>query len=187
MNKNFAILFSIAMLLASAQVRSHTLDFSLNNDAVGVDFTTQMTKSELNFGAGLLHHQDNGDVYYGSLFVADNVNKQSGILAGLGGRAYFIDADRTDESGTALGLGGFINWEIPSVPNLSLRSDLYYAPDVLSFDEINGYIDFTARIQYRLIEQAWVYLGFRHAEAKTDAPGKTKLDESGNIGLMLWF
>lgn len=175
------------LVVISANAYTHTLDLNLNNDVVALDYTTQIEKSELNVGAGLLHHQDNGDVYYGSFFVADNVNKQSGILAGIGGRAYYVDADRSDESGTAIGLGGFLNWEIPTVTNLSLRSDFYYAPDVLSFDEIEGYTDFNARVQYRIIEQAWIYLGYRYTEAKTEGPGKAKLDEGGHLGIMLWF
>lgn len=178
---------AVAVLAASANVQSHTLDLNLNNDAVALDYSTQLNKSELNVGAGLLHHQDYGDVYYGSFFVADNVNKQSGILAGIGGRAYYFDIDRSNDSGTAIGLGGFLNWDVPSVTNLSLRSDMYYSPDVLAFDEVDGYIDFTARVQYRIIEQAWVYVGYRYAEAKTEAPGKAKLDEGGHLGIMLWF
>ena len=176
-----------AVLALSLNSQAHTVDLNLNDDVVALDYTTQLDKSELNVGAGLLHHQDNGDVYYGSFFVADNVNKQSGLLAGIGGRAYYFDIDRSDESGTAIGLGGFLNWDVPTVTNLSLRTDMYYSPDVLSFDEVKGYLDFTARIQYRVIEQAWIYLGYRNAEAKTDAPGKAKLDEGGHLGIMLWF
>ncbi len=187
MNKSIFTGIVVLGLAASAVARAHTLDLNLNNDTVAVDYTTQIQKSEVNIGAGLLHHQDNGDVYYGSFFVADNVNKQSGLLAGIGGRAYYVDADRSDENGTAVGLGGFVNWDIPTVTNLSLRSDLYYAPDVLAFDELEGYMDFTARVQYRLIEQAWVYLGYRYAEAKTESPGKSKLDEGGHLGVMIWF
>lgn len=167
--------------------QAHTLDLNLNNDTVALDYTTQIQKSEVNVGAGLLHHQDNGDVYYASFFVADNVNKQNGLLAGIGGRAYYLDADPSDDNGTAVGLGGFVNWDVPTVTNLSLRSDFYYAPDVLAFDELEGYLDFTARVQYRLIEQAWVYLGYRYAEAKTEGPGKAKFDEGAHVGIMLWF
>ena len=178
---------ALTTLLACSASQASTLDLHLNNDAVNVDFTTRITESELNIGAGLLHHQDNGDVYYGSIFVADNVNKQAGILAGVGGRVYYIDADRSNDSGTAIGLGGFFNWEIPSVPNLSIRSDLYYAPDVLSFDEVNKYLDFSARIQYRIIEQAWLYVGYRNAEAKPDKGSTQTIDEGGHLGLLLWF
>lgn len=180
-------LLSVACLAVSGSAFSHTLDLNLNDDTVAVDYTTQIKKSELNVGAGLLHNQDLGDVYYGSFFVADNVNKQSGLLAGIGGRAYYMDVDRSDESGTAIGLGGFLNWDLPNVTNLSLRSDIYYAPDVLAFDEIDGYLDFSARVQYRIIEQAWIYVGYRNAEAKTEAPGKAKVDEGGHLGIMLWF
>jgi hypothetical protein len=180
------VLAAFVYLLGSA-AQAHTLDLSLNNDAVALDYNTQIDKSELNVGAGLLHHQDKGDAYYGSLFVADNVNKQSGILAGIGGRLYYLDSDKSNQSGTALGLGGFVNWEIPSVTNLSIRSDFYYAPDVLAFDEIERYLDFTARVQYRIIEQAWVYVGYRNAEVKAEFGGKQTIDEGGHLGLMIWF
>ncbi|MDY6918967.1 MAG: YfaZ family outer membrane protein [Pseudomonadota bacterium] len=183
------ILQSLISLLSLwvASAGAQTIDLNVNNDAVALDYTTRISQSELNLGAGLLHHQDHGDVYYGSLFVADNVNKQTALLAGIGSRAYYLDGDESDQSGTAVSLGGFVNWEIPTVTNLSLRTDIYYAPDVLAFDEIEGYLDFSARIQYRIIEQAWVYLGYRNAEAQVEAPGKAKLDEGGHVGIMLWF
>lgn len=177
----------IAAALAATIAQAHTFDIALNQDAVGLDFTTQIPKSELNLGAGLLHHQDDGDVFYGSLFVADNVNKETGILAGLGARFYFINADKIDQDGTALGLGGFINWDIPTVPNLSVRSDLYYAPDVLSFGEVKTYTDFSARVQYRLIEQAWVHAGYRRAKVDPEEGRNQNIDEGAFVGLMLWF
>lgn len=180
-------LLALSSLLYSTFATGSTLDLNLNNDAVQIDFSTQITESELNLGGGLLHHQDNGDVYYGSVFVADNVNKQAGILAGIGGRLYYMDADKGDASGSALGLGGFINWEIPSVTNLSIRSDFYYAPDVLAFDEVKRYSEFSARVQYRVIEQAWVYVGYRKAEMKPDGGSAQTFDEGGHLGVMLWF
>lgn len=180
-------LLAAATLVLAGAAQAHTLDIGLNNEAVGLDFTTQIPKSELNVGGGLLHHQDDGDVYYGSLFVADNVNKTSGVLAGIGARAYYIDAKLRDASGTAVGLGGFLNWDVPNVPNLSLRTDVYYAPDVLSFDEIQRYLDFSARVQYRIIEQAWIYGGYRHADADPVEGRSQSIDEGGYVGLMVWF
>lgn len=177
----------LATLLAVGAVNAHTLDLAINDDAVGFDFTTQIPKSELNLGAGLLHHQDLGDAFYGSLFVADNVNKQSAILAGIGARYYFIDADEIDQDGTALGIGGFMNWDVPGVPNLSLRGDLYYAPDVLSFGEVEKFVDFSGRVQYRLIEQAWVYLGYRRAKVSPEEGNNQNIDEGAMIGVMVWF
>lgn len=184
---NSVKLIAILCLLKSSVGFSHTLDLNLNNDAVNLDYTTQISDSELNVGGGLLHHQDNGDVYYGTLFVADNVNKQKAILAGIGGRLYYMDADKGDASGTAMGLGGFINWEIPTVTNLSLRSDFYYAPDVLAFDEVKRYMDFSVRVQYRVIEQAWLYVGYRNAEMKPEQGSNLTIDEGGLLGVMLWF
>ena len=186
-NTKLLRLLATSLLIASGLASATTLDLSLNNDAVALDFSTRLSDSELNLGAGLLHHQDNGDAYYGSIFVADNVNKQAGLLAGVGGRVYYLDADKRDASGTAVGLGGFVNWEIPSVTNLSIRSDLYYAPDVLAFDEVKKYLDFSARIQYRIIEQAWIYAGYRNTELKPSKGSNVKLDEGGHLGILLWF
>jgi len=182
--KIFAL--AAATLTASA-VQAHTFDLAINQDAVALDFTTQIPKSELNVGGGLLHHDDNGDAYYLSAFVADNVNKQNGILAGVGARYYFIDADEIDQDGTALGLGGFVNWDIPGVPNLSLRGELYYAPDVLSFGEIETYADGSIRLQYRLIEQAWVHGGYRRSKVSPEEGRDTNIDEGGFVGILVWF
>ena len=185
LSRNFLMFLVACGVATSAQ--AHTVDLGINDDAVALDFTTQIPKSELNLGAGLLHHDDKGDLFYGSLFVADNVNKQSGVLAGIGARDYFIDADLIDQDGTALGIGGFLNWDVPSVPNLSLRGDLYYAPKVLSFGEIEKFVDFSARVQYRIIEQAWVHAGYRIAEAGPEEGPDQDIDEGLFFGLMIWF
>lgn len=173
--------------LALTQVQAHTLDLGISNDAFSVDYNNQIPKSELNVGAGTLHNTEQGDTYYGSLFVADNVNQSSGILAGLGVRAYYIDSEETDSDGKALGLGGFLNWDIPSVPHLSLRGDLYYAPDVLTFDDIEEFIDFSGRVQYRVIEQAWIYAGYRRIKLETELGADTNIEEGGFAGMMFWF
>lgn len=181
---------TLAFLAASCAVASaqaHTIDLAINSDAVALDFTTQIRKSELNLGAGGLHHEDNGDAFYASLFVADNVNKQSGLLAGIGARYYFIDADLIDQDGTSLGLGGFLNWDVPGVTNLSLRGDLYYAPDVLSFGEIEDFFDFSVRVQYRVIEQAWVHAGYRRAEASPEEGRDQDIEDGAMVGVMIWF
>lgn len=179
----------LAMTIATAVtgVQAQTLDLSINNESVGVDYTNQISGTEVNFGAGLLHNQDNGDAYWASLFVADNVNKQAGILAGIGGRLYYLDADQYDNRGTAVGLGGFVNWDIPTLTNLSLRGDLYYAPDVLSFDEVSRFTDFSLRVQYRIIEQAWLHVGYRHADMKGQSHDNQTIEEGMNLGIMLWF
>ena len=180
-------LSTIAVLAIAANAQAHTLDLSINDDAVAIDYSTQLPKSELNLGFGNLHHKDDGDAFYASLFVADNVNNESGLLAGLGGRAYYLDSDVANANGRALGLGGFLNWDIPSVPNLSLRGDVYFAPDVLTWGDIDNFIDFSARVQYRIIEQAWVYAGYRRAMLETEAGVDENIDEGAFIGMMLWF
>lgn len=180
------ITLTIASAMA-AYAQAHTIDLAINNDAVSLDFTSQLRKSELNVGGGALHHTDNGDMFYASLFVADSVNKESGILAGLGGRYYFIDADLIDQDGTALGLGGFLTWDLPNVPNVSLRGDLYYAPDILTFGEFESFYDFSARIQYRIIERAWIHAGYRRAEAGPEEGRDQNIEEGGFVGIMIWF
>ncbi len=180
-------LSAIATLACAANVQAHTLDLGINDDAFALDYSTQIPKSELNVGAGTIHHKDDGDLFYASLFVADSVNKETGLLAGLGGRAYYIDSETLGADGKALGLGGFLNWDIPSVPNLSLRGDLYYAPDVLTFDEIENFIDFSARVQYRIIEQAWVYAGYRRAELEDELGNDANIEEGAMLGMMIWF
>ncbi len=177
----------VAATFIAGTAQAHTLELAINRDAVALDFTSQIPKSALNVGGGLLHHDDNGDAFYASAFVADNVNKQNGILAGVGARYYFVDADEIDQDGTALALGGFLDWDIPGVPNLSLRGDLYYAPDVLSFGEIETYVDGSIRLQYRLIEQAWIHGGYRRAKASPEEGHDVNIDEGGFFGILVWF
>lgn len=186
-NKYIPLFLTLITILFSLSAQAHTVDFHLNNDAVSFDYTNRLTDSALNLGAGILHHQENGDSYYGSLFVADNINKQSNLLAGVGGRLYYINMDSPNIQGATLSLGGFINYDIPNITNLSVRGDIFYAPDVLSFDDVEKNLDLSVRVQYRIIEQAWVYLGYRHAEVSPVRGPDQTIDEGGHIGLMLWF
>lgn len=191
-SSTFTLTLASMALTASAASHAHTLDLSINNEAVALDYATQMEGTASNFAVGTLHHQDNGSAIYAGLFVADNINKQKGLLAAIGARGYYIDGDYKESSGAAVALGGFVDYEIPQVPNLSVRADLYYAPDVLSFENLSNYTDLRARVQYRLIEQAWVYVGYRNAYLKRDAGrnqgDKTRtLDEKANFGLLIWF
>lgn len=168
---------------------AQTLDLTLNNSAVAIDYSARMSDSELNLGAGFIHNEDKGDAYYASLFVADNVNMQSNFLAGVGGRIYYVEEDKFELSGIAVGVGGFLNWEIPAAPLVSVRADFYFAPDVIAYEDLSGLMDFSARIQYRIIERAWVYLGYRTLEVSPleDEGPDRKIDDSANVGIMIWF
>ncbi|HVK99805.1 MAG TPA: YfaZ family outer membrane protein [Dongiaceae bacterium] len=180
-------LLGLAFCTLAGVAQAHTVDLGINNDAVSLEYNNQIPKSELNLGVGGLHSKENGDAYYASLFVADNVNKESGLLAGLGTRFYYLDADEGSTEGTGLALGGFLNWDVPSVPNLSLRGDFYYAPDVLTFDDVENFGDVSARVQYRVIEQAWLYVGYRRLMLEDELSHDFNLEEGAFVGMLLWF
>lgn len=161
------------------------VDLDINDETVHIAIASQPSRKNLNLSASILHHEDDGDVYAIGAFVQSPINNRQDLHGALGGRLYYMDADGPD--GYGLGLGGEIGFKIPQITDLSLHAELYYAPKVLTFNDVDRFIDTSIRLKYRVLEQGSIYVGYRKQEVDIEHGDKTDIDKGAHIGISLQF
>lgn len=181
-----ALGLALATLLLPAQAGAGELDFDLSNSAARFDFRFQLTDSGLFGDVGLLHHEDDGDMLFAGLqLVGDAGGGAEPMKAGLGARLVSIDAPGAD--GSAVGIGGFVNYVFPEHNRFAVGGYAYVAPKVTAFGDMERYLEYGVRADYRLMKQASIYLGLRDISADFTGFGDATIDDGFHLGISLEF
>lgn len=183
-NARNAVVFAAISFSAISNANADSFSADINDDAVKFQYNATNTGSNLDFNASILHHDDDGEIYSAGAQVEGRSLQQSNISGSLGGKVYYIDLEG-DADGVAVGLGGFVNIGIPQIEGLNIQAELYYAPSVLSFNDIEHHVDFSTKAKYRILENGSVYLGYRRANVDIKDYGDGDLDKGFHIGIEL--
>ena len=182
---SLAAMASIAAI-TSAAMAGGSLDISLADTTarVGWDATRMDTGMHLNLAA--LHESDQGDVISGGVHVVDVRNPNSDLYIGVGANAYGIFTD--DNDGAAIGVGGFARYNFPFNRNFGVSGHAYYAPPVVSFSDVNNFVDADVRLVFNILPTAHLYTGFRMTSVSfDDQSGRHKIGDGLHLGLKLNF
>lgn len=181
------LLAAVALSLATAGAAAGQLDLNLSNDTVRAVLAQKLTPTGLEAGAHFLHHQDHGNVGGLEIHLVDDAAPGRGALdVGIGARGYFYDGK--DREGGGLGVGGKLRWTWPTHNRIGIGGFAYYAPPVVSFDEINSLLDLGVRVEYLVLRRAAVYLGYRHVSVELEESGDDETFDSGvHAGFRLEF
>ena len=182
-----------AALLASGSVMADSLDLNLNDDSLRMTYEADMGRGVkgLLLDAGYFYNdtrktdRSDADMTHVGLYVSGDNWSQAGVFnIKVGGRLVY--AAPGPYNVMALGLGG--EFRFSPVHRLGLGASAYYAPRIATFMDGEHYSEFGAKIDYQLLQNAYVYLGYREIDMKVEnSGGKFKLDQSGHVGLKLTF
>lgn len=158
------------------------IDIFLNDRTVSAEYLTVWGGSDVGFG-GL--YNKNGDVVaHGSILVFGREQaRRSTIEGGIGGKLYAASIGGT--SVAALGIGGQIT-VFPRGSRFGFGGYGYYAPDILSAN-VRGLIEGGARAEFRMFDNASIFLGIHRIHVET-APGTTTMVDDGvHFGVNIRF
>ncbi|MGI9292132.1 MAG: YfaZ family outer membrane protein [Gammaproteobacteria bacterium] len=176
-----------ALLLCTSAIADE-LDLSFNEDAFRIVYARDFDTNDLSWDAGFLNHSDNGWIINGSLylsgFASDGVNP---LEAGLGIRTGWVDGDNSGQNGVPFAPGGYLKYTLPNYNRISIRADVYYAPDVLTVDDLEAYKDYSIRVSYNLLREADIYVGARYVKGEFDNDTSQRFDTGMNLGVNLRF
>ena len=159
----------LALAVAALPAAADSLDFNLSSDAAKLSYTRDLGPEGLEAGAGLLHHDDDGEIFEGELHLVDRPEPgREALLLGIGGKVPVISDDRRDADGAALAIGGKLHYTLPMYNRAAVAADLYFAPSVTSVSDIDGYQEYAVRGEFKVLEDASVYLGYRNIELSYD-------------------
>lgn len=176
----------------STAATADSLDINLRDEAIRAIYTMDMkerSKGGLSTELGLLYSEDkkklDGTLYHAGLHVSGENWSQSGtFVISLGGRIYYAGSDNQDLS--ALGFGGAMRFS--PVHRVGVGAHLYYAPTITSWMDAKNFREAGVRVDYQLLPQAFVYVGYRNIEADFEnGVNNVELDDDAHIGFKLLF
>ena len=181
-----ALLATAALISATQAMAGGSLDLSLSNDAARLEYDAAKVGSGLHVSASVQHHQDDGDLIGLGAHVVDVREPNSPLYLGVGGKVFGFKDD--DFDGGALAVGGFLRYQFPQVPDLSVAGYLYYAPQVVSFNDTENLMDTDVRLQFSLLPTARVYTGYRYTRVNIeDVKDTVELEKGFHFGLKVDF
>ncbi len=190
MFKRYTLLVASAMLMLAPAVKADTLDLNLNNDSVQFLYITPFTSDQGIGGAslemGMIYTEDNDYLGIIGLDIKGEAGSGSpGLVAGVGVRGYGVNTSRADIG--ALAIGGLLQYSPPALSRLGIVGQIYYSPEILTFMDGRNLLSVEFRVEYKVLTQAIVYLGYRDVSADLDGGGSVDVDDGGHIGLRFMF
>lgn len=164
---------------------SNQANLDISDETIHVSLATKPSKRSLNLSAAFLHHEDDGEVYSIGAFVQSPINNRQDLHGSLGARLYYLDADGPD--GHGVGLGGGAGYKIPAIEGLSVHGEVYYAPKVMVFRDIERFVDASIHLKYQILEQGSVYVGYRSQKVHIKRGDSENIDEGVHVGISLQF
>lgn len=184
--KSFVGLAATVLLCATATAGE--LDLSFNGNAVRASWVQDLDNSDLKAEYGLLNNSEEGIIVNASVFQSGYASDGDNPLqAGLGGRTGYIDGEDSGQNGVPLAVGGYVKYTLPYRNRLSIRADIYYAPDILTALDLERYEDYSVRLAYNFLRDGDIYIGARYVKGKFDNDSDPLFDNGLHLGVNIRF
>lgn len=182
------LLLSTVSTVAAAD----SFDFNLRDEAVRATYSMELKSggfSGLSGELGVLYSEDkkqlDDTMYHAGLHVSGENWSQSGTFdISIGTRFYYTSPANLDLS--AMAIGGAVRFS--PAHRLGIGGYFYYAPDITAFQDAKTFQEGGVRIDYQLLPQAFVYVGYRNIEVDiVNGPDNVELDDGAHIGIKMLF
>jgi len=187
-NMLFRYLIIVLTLTLSANAFAQEVDVTLSNNSAlfryiqHVNSDYGQTESDL----GFLYTETNDFlVMLGIQAKGEAGSGSPGLTAAVGVKGFTANTDAYDLA--ALALGGELHFSPRSLPRLGYRGQVYYAPDIVAFIDATNFTYITASVEYEVLPQATVYIGYRNAKSDIRKQSSATIDNDTHIGLRIVF
>lgn len=179
----------VVLATTAFSIQADNLDVNLGSDAASVNFSTSLTSTGLVGDLGYLHHTDRVDIGSAGLQVMGDSNPAgSPFIFAVGGKVFFISPKQNNAgNGLVLGFGGRFNYTWPSYNRFKIGGELYYAPNIVSFNNADRYLQYSVNAGYEILHNAELYVGYRHISAAFTNTSTLTLDNTFMVGFNLSF
>ena len=185
---------ALSLLVASTPVLADAIDIALRDASAQFQYKTSMGRDALGkteFHAGVLYvnkHNMMGDF---GLLVKDELGGNApGFSVGVGIKglvAQVTGKNLTQNTVSALALGGMVRYSPPAISRLGFVGQVYFSPNIVTFGDADRYVESGVRMEYEVIPQAVVFLGYQRIGFGLKTQPYTILDEGANLGVRMSF
>jgi hypothetical protein len=116
------------------------------------------------------------------------VGSLQALRLGIGIKVDYIDMG-TDDDFTALPLGLEVQYRLPfdKVIPLHIGGLVYFAPEVLSFQDAKKYWEYKVNLDAEIIDNGFITTGYRYIETKYDRGSSHELNAAWFVGFKVNF
>ena len=196
-------LISILLSLFSTSIFANGAELSLNNDAVRIAGDWSLGNNGIEIEGSILNNQDSG--YVASIAGMKFGNAGSdGLNAGIGVNLSYVNPDESTASaavfpiiptsspdGGSLSIGGKVRYVPPQYNRVNVGAYAWFAPEVLTFGDLDKYQEIGIYAGYNVIRDADVFVGYRNVKGKFSSNdnsfGNITIDSGLHAGIRVTF
>lgn len=206
--KSYALLV-IGLLGLSVHAQANSLSVALSGDAARFEFqTTHMALGlgNANSTYSVAYNDDNDWILGGHVEVfgqaapagqgshggagvgptrQDGQQMQPGLHGGAGVGLLFGDA--RDNDVLAIGLSGNLRYVLPQANRFAVSGQVLLAPDITSFMDSEGYVDWGVQGEYELTREARLFIGYRDIEVDVETGPDVDFESGLYAGVSIRF
>jgi hypothetical protein len=185
---------ALSLLIASTTVMADSIDITLRDTSAQFQYRTSMGRDALGkteFHVGALYVNKHNMMSDFGLLVKDELGGNApgfSVGVGLKGLAAQVTGKNLVENNvSALALGGLVRYSPPEAHRLGIVGQVYFSPNIVTFGNADRYVESGVRMEFEVIPQAVVYLGYRRIGFGIKAQPYAILDEGANLGVRISF
>lgn len=177
----------VAAVLPLAANAGGAIDFSLSDTSVRLEHEAVRTGTSAHITTGVLYSErysssDSTFAFSAGFNAVDATLQNRELIGGIGFKGYFFE-DRVDAGG-AIAVGGFLRWNPDFMNGLGAEGSLYYSPQILAFNSLDGFQDIQARLTYKVLPQARLLIGW-HDVSSYRGSSNVKVDNALHLGFRM--
>lgn len=182
---------SLSLLALSGAAVADAVDINLRNTSAQLQYKaalggSNLGKSEVDMGA--IYTQKNNLLGEVGLLVKGEVGGNApGLSAGVGVKGVIARIVPVNVNTTAIALGGMVRYSPVAERRLGLVAQFYVSPSITTFGGADRYQELALRVEYEVIPQAVVYLGYRDVNFNVKNGANTTFDSGGHVGVRMTF
>ena len=132
-------------------------------------------------------YNEDPDLFGVNFLMRQPVRANNDLTLGIGVKFEYTDMGDEDFMALPLGLEGSYLLPIDGFLPLYLNGNIYYAPEVLSFEEAARYFEYKISIDVEIIDNGRITAGYRNIETKYKQAGNQDLNTGWFAGFKVAF
>jgi len=177
------------MVCFSTTALADALDINLRDSSAQLQYFASMGRDTLGrseLHAGVLYTNDTNTLVDLGILVQDEMGENApGVTVGVGLKG--LVANTRNNNAKALALGGLVRFAPFEDSRFGISGTIYMSPNITTFGDADRYIETGVKLDYEVIPQAIIYIGYRKIRISINQSPDERLDDGGHIGFKISF
>jgi len=183
-------IFALSLIGFSSATLADSIDINLRDSSAQFQYAASMGRDTLGrseMHLGYLYTNASSNFAEVGLIVKDEVGSNApGVTVGVGVKGVIAKLPN-NKSATALALGGLIRVAPFSDTRFGIGGSIFLSPNIVTFGDADRISETGLKLDYEVIPQAVVYLGYRRIKLGLQFVPDAVLDEGAHIGARISF